>query len=81
VVPERKSTRLTVAVPAAVGVAVNVTLEPKPNDEPVGVVASVTDGNPAPVTVTMTSGDVAVFRFGLVPVVTTDVSVTAAVSV
>ena len=80
VLPERKSTRLTVAPAGAVVVVVRLTAAPNPSEELLAGLVSTTVG-PKPVTVTMTWGDVAVLRFGVVPVVTTEVSLTTAVRV
>ncbi len=78
--PARKSTFVMVEPPLGDAVAVSGTVEPRPSDEPLAGVSNVTEG-PNPFTVTITKGEVAVFKFGVVPVVTTDVSVTDAVRV
>jgi hypothetical protein len=80
VVPERKSTRLTVAPEGAVALAVRLTAAPKPREEALAGLVSETVVSVL-VTVTSTSGEVAVLRLGDVPVVTVEVSVTTAVSV
>ena len=71
VVPARKSTRLTVAEPLAVAVALRETEDPRPSVAALDGLVSETDG-PKPASVTTTWGDVAVVAA---------VSVTIAVSV
>lgn len=80
--PARKSTRLTTLAVPALGVAVElkVRLDPKPCEAPAVGAVKLTVG-PIPAIETITNGEVAVLRFGVTPVVTTDVSVTVAVNV
>ena len=80
VVPARKSTLVIEDPPLGIALATKSTLEPSPSAEPVVGLLRETVG-PNPVTVTITRGDVAVLRFGLALVVTTEVSVTVAVKV
>jgi hypothetical protein len=63
-----------------VAVAVRLTAAPRPSEEALAGLVSETVVSVL-VTVTSTSGEVAVFRLGVVPVVTVEVSVTTAVSV
>lgn len=80
VVPARKSTFVIVAPELGAASALSETFDPNPTAEPFAGVVRPTVG-PNPLTVTRTRGDVAVLRLGVVPVVTTEVSVTVAVRV